>query len=110
MAESNVVQLNDGNFAAEVLQAEGPVLVDFFAVWCGPCKMLGPVIEELANDYQGKAKIGKLNVDESNGTASEYGVMSIPTMVLFVGGKEVNRMVGFSSKEDIAKAIDAVAK
>jgi len=108
MAGNNVVVITDANFKTEVLEAKGSVLVDFWASWCGPCKMIGPVIEELANDYQGKAKIGKMNVDENGKTAQEFGVMSIPTIILFKDGKEVNRMVGFMPKANLAKAIDQI--
>ncbi len=108
MAGNNVVVITDANFKTEVLEAKGSVLVDFWASWCGPCKMIGPVIEELANDYQGKAKIGKMNVDENGKTAQEFGVMSIPTIILFKDGKEVNRMVGFMPKANLAKALDQI--
>ncbi|PKM85862.1 MAG: thioredoxin [Firmicutes bacterium HGW-Firmicutes-12] len=108
MANNNVVSLGDDTFKQEVLEATGPILVDFWAPWCGPCKMLGPVVEELAGDYQGKAKICKLNVDESSKTAGEFGVMSIPTMVVFKDGKEVNRLVGFMPKANIAKVLDQI--
>ncbi|MDX9870983.1 MAG: thioredoxin [Clostridia bacterium] len=107
MAENpNIVTLGDQGFKEEVLEAKGAVLVDFWAPWCGPCKMLGPVIEELADDFKGKAKICKLNVDENQKTAGDYGVMSIPTVVIFKDGKEVNRMVGFVPKANIAKVIE----
>lgn len=108
MAGNNVVVITDANFKTEVLEAKGSVLVDFWASWCGPCKMIGPVIEELANDYQGKAKIGKMNVDENGKTAQEFGVMSIPTIILFKDAKEVNRMVGFMPKANLAKALDQI--
>jgi len=103
----NVTHLSDSIFQNEVLEAEGLVLVDFWAPWCGPCKMIGPVIEELSVEYRGRVKICKLNVDENNETAGNYGIMSIPTMVLFKDGKEVNRLVGFVPKANIAKALDS---
>jgi thioredoxin 1 len=109
MASNNVVTLGDGTFKEEVLEASVPVLVDFWASWCGPCKMLGPVVEELADDFQGKAKICKLNVDENSKTAGDYGVMSIPTMVVFKDGKEVNRLVGFMPKANIAKVLEQMS-
>ncbi|MBT3704370.1 thioredoxin [Candidatus Peregrinibacteria bacterium] len=90
---------NDDNFDEEVLRADKPVLVDFFAEWCGPCKMMAPVIDELAKEMEGKVVVGKLNVDESPNTAGKYGVQSIPTTILFKKGEEVDRMVGFQSKE-----------
>ena len=98
------VALTDANFKDEV--ASGVVLVDFFATWCGPCKMLAPVIEELAGEYEGKAKIGQLDVDENPQTAGEFGVQSIPTIILFKDGKEADRMVGFQGKEVLKEHID----
>lgn len=97
-----MVIFNDQNFENEVLKSELPVLVDFYADWCGPCQQAGPIIEELAKEYEGKIKVGKLNVDESPQTASKYGVMSIPTVILFKEGKETRRQVGFSGKESLA--------
>ena len=108
MMADHIVSLNESNFKNEVLEAKVPVLVDFWAAWCGPCRMLAPVIEELAGDYEGKAKICKMNVDENSNTASGYGVMSIPTMLLFKEGKEVNRLVGFMPKDSIAQALNQV--
>jgi thioredoxin 1 len=104
---ANVIHLSDSTFQSEVLEAEGLVLVDFWAPWCGPCKMIGPVIEELGVEYRGRVKICKLDVDEHNETAGNYRIMSIPTMVLFKDGKEVNRLVGFVPKANIAKALDS---
>lgn len=101
MAEAH---FTDDNFKDEV--KEGVVLVDFFATWCGPCKMLAPVIEELATEYEGKAKIGKLDVDESSKTAGEFGVQSIPTLILFKDGEEVEKMIGFQSKEVLKEHLD----
>ena len=107
MASENIVILTEENFAAEVLQSEQPVLVDFWAAWCGPCKMIAPLIDELANDYAGKAKVCKLNVDDSGRIAQMYGVMSIPTLIVFKGGKETNRIVGFRPKSEIARLLEA---
>lgn len=100
-----LVHLNDENFTKEVLSSDLPVLVDFYADWCGPCKMLAPTIEELAGEYNGKVKIAKLNVDGSPNTSSEYGVMSIPTMIFFKGGKNVNQVVGVLPKPQLDKLI-----
>jgi thioredoxin 1 len=94
-----LVNLNDGNFDKEVLQSETPVLVDFWAPWCGPCRTVGPIVEELAELYKGKAKIGKLNVDDNPNTAASYGVRSIPTLILFKGGKVLDTIIGVVSKD-----------
>ncbi|NMA85543.1 MAG: thioredoxin [Epulopiscium sp.] len=97
----------DSNFEKEVLQSDMPVLVDFYADWCGPCKMLAPVIDELAKDYEGKAKIGKLNVDQNGNTASHYGVMSIPTLLVIKDGKVVDQIVGALPKQQLVQRLDA---
>jgi len=94
----------DQDFETEVLKAEGLILVDFFAEWCGPCKMLAPIIDELSQSAEG-VKIGKVNVDESPETAKKYGVMSIPTMIFFKGGEVAEQMVGMKSKEDLEAKI-----
>lgn len=95
----------DQNFEEEVLKSKLPVLVDFFAVWCGPCQMLGPVIEELAKEGEGKIKVGKLNVDEAPVIAEKYNVMSVPTMILFKDGIAVKTLQGFMGKEEILKEL-----
>ena len=105
---SNVIELNDSNFDDEVVKSDLPVLVDFWAEWCGPCKVIAPVIEELALDYDGKVKFGKLNVDDHNQVASEYGVRSIPTLLVFKNGAVVNQIVGAVPKERIAESLDTV--
>ncbi len=102
----NIVNAVDADFEQEVLQAEGPVLVDFWAPWCGPCKMLAPILDELAADYAGKVKVVKVNVDENKESAGRFGVMSIPTMILFKGGKDAATMVGFQSKEQLKDKIE----
>ena len=88
------IQLSDANFEAEVLKSELPVLVDFWAVWCGPCSMVAPVVEEIAKEYEGKLKVCKLNVDKGPKTASEYGIMSIPTLGILKDGKLVDQVIG----------------
>ena len=102
----NVSELNDTNFEAEVLQSSQPVLVDFWAPWCGPCRMIGPIVEELATENGASIKIGKVNVDDSPNTASSYGVSSIPTLMIFKGGEVVDRFVGVQPKNRLQEAID----
>ena len=97
---------NTANFDNEVLQSTEPVLVDFYADWCGPCKMMGPVVEQLAEDYAGKVKIGKLNVDESSDIAGRFRVMSIPTFMLFKDGKAAGTMMGAVPPETLQEMID----
>ena len=102
----DVLKITDSNFQSEVSQSPVPVLVDFWAEWCGPCRIVGPILEELAPGYKGKLKIGKLNVDENQDAPTQYGVMNIPTMIVFKAGKEVERIVGAMSKSDLQKRID----
>jgi thioredoxin 1 len=92
-----VLNADDQTFDAEVLKADGPVLVDFFAAWCGACRQISPVIDELAGKVEGKVKVVKVNVDEGSATAAAYHVQSIPTLILFKGGQEIDRMVGFAA-------------
>lgn len=101
------INLTNQNFEEEVLKSELPVLVDFFATWCGPCKMIAPVIEDIAEKYKGKVKVVKLNVDEENELAMKYQIMSIPTLVLFKEGKVVSTKVGLSSKSEIEDMINS---
>jgi thioredoxin 1 len=95
----------DENFKAEVLESETPVLVDFWAAWCGPCQMMGPVVEALAEEWDGKIKVGKVNVDECPNTAQEYGITSIPVFKIFKGGEIVGEVVGATSKEALAEKV-----
>jgi len=99
------VTLNEQNFSQEVLNSDLPVMVDFWAVWCGPCKVLSPIVEELAKDYAGKLKVGKVNVDENNQLASKYNVMSIPTLKFFKSGKMVAELIGAAPKATIEAEI-----
>ena len=95
------IKLSTENFEKEVLKSEKPVLVDFYADWCGPCNAMAPVIEELAKELEGKVKVGKINVDENPDIAVEYNVMSIPTLIVFKNGKEEKRLVGLRNKEEL---------
>ena len=95
------IKLSTENFEKEVLKSEKPVLVDFYADWCGPCDAMAPVIEELAKELEGKVKVGKINVDENPDIAVEYNVMSIPTLIVFKNGKEEKRLVGLRNKEEL---------
>ena len=96
------VILTDENFTKEVLESELPCLVDFWAIWCGPCQMLSPVIKEIAEEYQGKLKVGKLNVDDDPRMASQYGIMSIPTLAIFKDGEIIDTILGARSKAELA--------
>jgi len=100
-------QFTDSSWEQEVLGSDKPVLVDFWAEWCGPCRMIGPLVEELSNEYDGKAVVGKLNVDENPGVASKYGIRSIPTLLVFKGGEVVDKIVGAVPKTMLAQKIDA---
>jgi thioredoxin 1 len=101
MASDKVVQLSDDSFESEVLQSATPVLVDFWASWCAPCKAISPVVDGLADDYDGKVKIAKLNVDENPATPGKYGVRGIPTLILFKDGKVVDQVVGAVPKNQL---------
>jgi len=102
----DVIEFTDANFQAEVLQSDVPVVVDFWAPWCGPCKMMAPTIEDLAKDNAGRAKVGKMNTDENPETPGGFGIQAIPTLILFKGGEVAGQMVGINSKEDIQAALD----
>jgi thioredoxin 1 len=107
MAE-NLIEFTDDNFDTEVLKSNLPVLVDFWAEWCGPCKMITPIIEEIASDYAGKVKVGKVNVDFNNQVAMQYGIRGIPALLVFKGGAVANQIVGAVPKNDITQILDEV--
>ena len=101
------LELTDSNFASEALNSDKPVMVDFWAEWCGPCRMVGPIVEEVANEYQGKAVVGKLNVDLNPEVAQKYGIRSIPTILFFKNGEVVDRQVGAVPKAALVKKLEA---
>jgi thioredoxin 1 len=101
----SVLEFTDGNFQTEVLSSQEPVLVDFWAPWCGPCKMLAPTIEQLAGEFEGKVRIGKLNTDDNPQVASSYGISAIPTVLLFEGGSIVDRFVGVTPKAKMSASL-----
>jgi len=105
LAGENLHTITQANFNDEVLKSAQPVLIDFWAPWCGPCRMIAPIVEQMAGELAGRLKVGKLNVDENGAIASQYGVMSIPTLMVFKNGEPVERVVGLRSKKDLQAAI-----
>ncbi|CAN5590654.1 thioredoxin [soil metagenome] len=108
MASENVKELTDQNFEQEVLKSEVPVLVDFWAEWCMPCRMLAPTIEKIAKDYVGKVKVGKIDTDSNRDVSIKYGISAIPTVILFKGGQVAQKFVGLRQERDFKEALDAV--
>ncbi|MGA9811614.1 MAG: thioredoxin [Terriglobales bacterium] len=106
MASNGILEVTDANFDQDVLKSEQPVLVDFWAAWCGPCRALAPIVDELAKDYSGRIKVGKMDVDNNQATPMRYGVRGIPTLLVFKGGQVKEQIVGYVPKETIQKAID----
>ena len=104
----NLIEFTDDNFDTEVLKSNLPVLVDFWAEWCGPCKMIAPIVEEIADDYAGKVKVGKVNVDFNNQVAMQYGIRGIPALLVFKGGSVANQIVGAVPKNNITQVLDEV--
>ena len=108
MASSNIITLTADNFAQQVLKSPTPVLVDFWAEWCGPCKMIAPILDELAEEYSGRVHIGKVNIDDFQNLATEYGVRAVPTLLLFQHGEVAEQIVGLRSKRDLKASFDKV--
>jgi thioredoxin 1 len=106
MANDHIITGTDANFTAEVIDSELPVLVDFWAPWCGPCKMVGPIVEELATEYAGKARVVKVNTDENQEISQAFGIMSIPTLAIFKGGKVVDGVIGAAPKHMLKELLD----
>jgi thioredoxin 1 len=109
MASPNILTLTQDNFEKNVLKSQTPILVDFWAEWCGPCKMIAPVLDELAEEYSGRVNIGKVNVDENQNLAAEYGVRAIPTLLIFQNGQVAEQILGLKSKRDLKASLDKVA-
>jgi len=109
MSSPNVVAVNESNFDAEVVNTAVPVLVDFWAEWCGPCKMIAPILEEIANEKAGAVKVAKVNVDENQGLSSKFGIRAIPTLLFFKGGTVREQIVGMTSKRDLIAKLEALA-
>jgi thioredoxin 1 len=106
MGNELTINVNDQNFKEEVINSQSPVLVDFWAEWCGPCRMISPLVEEISKEYEGRLKVCKLNVEEGRGISSEYGVMNIPTLIIFKDGKVVDKVVGVAPKGDLISKIE----
>ena len=109
MASDQIITVTQDSFKQEVLESPKPFLVDFWAEWCGPCKMLTPILDELAQEYEGRIRIGKVNIDEHQEIAAQYGIRSIPTLLLFQQGQVAEQLVGLRSKRDLKQAFDRVA-
>jgi thioredoxin len=106
MSGESVIHVNEGTFDTEILKSDTPALVDFWAPWCGPCRAIAPVLDEIAEEYKGKVKVAKINVDENRKIAGNHGVMSIPTMILFKNGKALDKIIGLVPKERLKELMD----
>jgi thioredoxin 1 len=104
----NLTAFNDDNFDSEVTESSTPVLVDFGAEWCGPCRALAPIVEDLAKEYEGRLKVGTVDIDKAQGVAKKFGIMSVPTIIFFKGGEAVDKITGLQPKANLKKRIDAV--
>ena len=109
MAAPNIITLTQESFTKEVIESPGPILVDFWAEWCGPCKMLAPILDELAAEYEGRVRFGKVNIDEYGPLAAQFNIQSIPTLLLFHKGQVADQLVGLRSKKDLKTRLDRVA-
>ncbi|MGB2692579.1 MAG: thioredoxin [Thermodesulfobacteriota bacterium] len=106
MASEAVIEISDSNFESEVVNSDVPVLVDFWAPWCGPCRAIAPMVEEISSTYEGKIKVGKMNVDENQSTTMKFGIRSIPTIIMFKGGEAVDQIIGAVPKGEIEKVVE----
>ena len=106
MASDAIIEISDSNFESEVVNSDVPVLVDFWAPWCGPCRAIAPMVEEISESYAGKIKVGKMNVDENQSTTMKFGIRSIPTLIMFKGGEAVDQIIGAVPKGEIEKVVE----
>ena len=105
MASKAIIEVSDSNFESEVVNSDVPVLIDFWAPWCGPCRAIAPIVEEISSSYEGKIKVGKMNVDENQATTMKFGIRSIPTLIMFKGGEAVDQIIGAVPKGEIEKVV-----
>jgi len=106
MASEAIIEVSDSNFESEVVKSDVPVLVDFWAPWCGPCRAIAPMVEEISSSYEGKIKVGKMNVDENQATTMKFGIRSIPTLIMFKGGEAIDQIIGAVPKGEIEKVVE----
>ncbi len=106
MASDAIIEISDSNFESEVVNSDVPVLVDFWAPWCGPCRAIAPLVEEISSSYAGKIKVGKMNVDENQSTTMKFGIRSIPTLIMFKGGEAVDQIIGAVPKGEIERVVE----